>query len=114
MKHLLVVDVELTEENKPICKDDNNRCPLWNEEISFCMYNFNNNTKGCPLKPLPKGHGRLGDLDALEKEMIGGIRAGNFEEGYETFTHINDVDDCVECVKYAPTIEEGEEKWEQY
>lgn len=54
MKHLLVVDVELTKENKHICKDDNNRCPLWNEEISFCMYNFNNNTKGCPLKPMPK------------------------------------------------------------
>ena len=58
--------------------------------------------------PLPKGHGRLGDLDALEKEMIGGIRAGNFEEGYETFTHINDMDDCVECVRFADTIIEAD------
>lgn len=54
MKHLLVVDVELTEENKHICKDDNNRCPLWNEEMNLCMYNFNNKTKGCPLKLMPK------------------------------------------------------------
>lgn len=23
----------------------------------------------CPIVPLPKGHGRLGDLDALEKEL---------------------------------------------
>ena len=54
--------------------------------------------------PLPKGHGRLGDLDALEKEIINGIKAGNYEEGYETFANINNMDDCVECVKYAPTI----------
>lgn len=58
--------------------------------------------------PLPKGHGRLGDLDALEKEMVNGIRAGNYEEGYETFAHINNMDDCVECVKYADTIIEAD------
>lgn len=25
--------------------------------------------------PLPKGHGRIGDLDALETEMVNGIKA---------------------------------------
>jgi hypothetical protein len=59
--------------------------------------------------PLPKGHGRLGDLDVLETEMVNGIKAGNYEEGYETFAHINDMDDCVECVKYADTIIEADE-----
>jgi len=58
--------------------------------------------------PLPKGHGRLGDLDALETEMVNGINAGNYEEGYETFAHINNMDDCVECVKYADTIIEAD------
>jgi hypothetical protein len=48
--------------------------------------------------------GRLGDLDALETEMVSGIRAGNYEEGYETFAHINNMDDCVDCVRYADTI----------
>lgn len=62
--------------------------------------------------PLPKGHGRLGDLDALEEEIINGIKAGNYEEGYETFAHINDMDDCVECVKYTPTIIEADEESE--
>ena len=57
---------------------------------------------------LPKGHGRLGDLDALEKEIVNGIKAGNYEEGYETFANINDMDDCVECVKYAHTIIEAD------
>jgi hypothetical protein len=57
--------------------------------------------------PLPKGHGRLGDLDALETEMENGIRAGNYEEGYEEFAHINNMDDCVDCVRYAPTIIEA-------
>lgn len=68
-------------------------------------------TDGTPLK----GYGRLGDLDALEKEIINGIKAGNYEEGYEEYGHINNMDDCVECVKYADTIieadrEEGSEK----
>lgn len=58
--------------------------------------------------PLPKEHGRLGDLDALEKEMINGIKAGNYEDGYDNYSHINNMDDCVECVKYADTIIEAD------
>jgi hypothetical protein len=54
---------------------------------------------------LPKGHG---DLDAVETEMINGIKAGNYEEGYETYGHINNMDDCVECVRFAPTIIEAD------
>lgn len=69
----------------------------------FCMAIYNGT-------PLPKGHGRLGDLDALEKEIINGIKAGNYEEGYENFQNINDVDDCVECVKYADTIIEADKE----
>lgn len=57
---------------------------------------------------LPEGHGRLIDADALEKEIVNGIKAGNYEEGYETFAHINDMDDCLECVKYADTIIEAD------
>ena len=54
--------------------------------------------------PIPKGCGRLGDLDALEQEMINGIKTGNYEEGYEQYAHINDMDDCIDCVRYADTI----------
>lgn len=60
--------------------------------------------------PLPKGHGRLGDLDALETGMVNGIRAGNYEEGYETFAHIVDMDDCVDYVRYADTIIEADKE----
>lgn len=60
--------------------------------------------------PLPKGHGDLVDRDALEKEIVNGIKAGNYEEGYETFAHINDMDDCIECVKYADTIIEADKE----
>lgn len=60
--------------------------------------------------PLPKGHGRLGDLDAVEQEMINGIKAGNYEEGYEHYQHINDMDDCIECVRYADTIIEADKE----
>ena len=57
---------------------------------------------------LPKGHGRLGDLDALEMEINNGIRAGNYEEGYEDYGNINDMDDCVDAVRFAPTVIEAD------
>ena len=40
------------------------------------------------------------DREKLIKELECGIRAGNYEDGYENYTHINDVDDCVNTVKY--------------
>lgn len=60
--------------------------------------------------PLPKGHGRLGDLDAVEQEMINGIKAGIYEEEHEHYQHINDMDDCIECVRYADTIIEADKE----
>ncbi len=57
--------------------------------------------------PLPKEHGRLGDLDALEEEMEGGINAGLMIDGYEDYSHINDTEDCLECVKYADALLEA-------
>lgn len=59
---------------------------------------------------LPKGHGRLGDLDALKENMENGIRAGLLEEGYERYTNILDMDDCVECVEFADTIIEADKE----
>ena len=62
--------------------------------------------------PLPKGHGRLGDIDALEKNLTNGINAGLLIEGYEDYGHINNMDDCVECVKSADTIVEADNEVE--
>lgn len=62
--------------------------------------------------PLPKGHGRLGDLDTLETEMVSGIKAGNYVEGYEEYGNINNMDDCVDCIKHAPTIIEADKESE--
>lgn len=62
----------------------------------------------CPLVKLPESHGRLIDADELEADMINGIRAGNLEEGYERYQNINDVDDCVDYVRYADTVVEAE------
>ena len=58
---------------------------------------------------LPKGHGRIGDLDKLEKEIDGGIKAGLMIEGYENYSNINNMDDCLECVRYADAIIEADE-----
>ena len=40
------------------------------------------------------------DREKLIKKLECGIRAGNYEDGYENYKHINDVDDCVDTVKY--------------
>lgn len=72
------------------------------EHLSYDMEMIRNGT------PLPKGHGRLGDLDALEKEIIGGIKKSNYEEGYEEFLPINTKDDIVDCVRYADAIIEAD------
>lgn len=53
---------------------------------------------------LPKVHGDLIDRSKLLVELECGIRAGNYEEGYEKYPHINDMDDCYDTVKYADTI----------
>ena len=63
----------------------------------------------CPLVDLGK-HGDLIDRDALEQEMLNGIKAGNLEEGYEMYANINTVDDCVECVRWADAVIEAEGK----
>ena len=60
--------------------------------------------------PLPKGHGRLGDLDKLEKDMYNGIMAGMLEEGYDRYTRIFSLDDCVERVQWADTIIEADKE----
>ena len=60
--------------------------------------------------PLPKGHGDLIDRSKLLVELECGIRAGNYEEGYEKYPHINDMDDCFDTVKYADTIIEADKE----
>jgi hypothetical protein len=63
----------------------------------------------CPFVEVPEPHGDLIDRDILEQELINGIKAGNFEEGYEHYANINNMDDCVECVRYADTVIEAED-----
>ena len=53
---------------------------------------------------LPKWHGDLVDKNKLLVEFECGIKAGNYEEGYEKYPHINDMDDCFDTVKYADAI----------
>lgn len=42
---------------------------------------------------------------ALLEEIENGIKAGNYEEGYEEYPHINDMDDIIECIKYADSVQ---------
>lgn len=56
---------------------------------------------------IPDETGRLIDGDALEIEVENGIKAANYEEGYDNYGHINSVDDCLESIKYADTILES-------
>lgn len=46
--------------------EDSDRCILTDDDIP--LYG-KGHPDSCPLVPLPEGHGRLGDLDALSKEF---------------------------------------------
>ena len=83
---------------KELVKNQNNVCPEADSAEKIIL-------KGIPL---PKGHGRLIDASKLKVELECGIRAGNYEEGYEKYAHINDMDDCVDAVEYADTIIEAD------
>lgn len=50
MKAILVFDVPMLDDGRKLC----NECPIWNRERLFCEYDFNMETKGCPLKPMPQ------------------------------------------------------------
>lgn len=43
--------------------------------------------------------------DKVLVELECGIRAGNYEEGYEKYMHINSMDDCIDTVKYFDTAD---------
>ena len=59
MKHVLVVDTEMTVDGKHICDS----CPIWNKETHYCEYDRNTGNKGCPLRPFPK------EKEATEQRM---------------------------------------------
>ena len=63
----------------------------------------------CPMKEIEEPHGRLGDLDALYKEISNGNKAYNGIEGYDgEYPNISNVDDCLDAIKYAETVIEAE------
>ena len=59
-------------------------------------------TRGIQLKPLPKGHGRLIDADALDLE-----KEVSMADDWKTAHEI------ANCVKYAPTIIEADKESEK-
>lgn len=73
-------------------------CPCHNGENGYCqayksghLYSIERPAK-CPIIPLPEGHGRLGDLDALMPAFAKATQ--EFRDGY-TFQWI---------LEHAPTI----------
>ncbi len=47
----------------------------------------------------------LNDKQALLEEIENGIRAGNLEEGYRRYQTINNMDDVIECIRYADVVQ---------
>lgn len=47
---------------------DTDACALQSQEANEAFESWDDMRRGCPLFPLPEGHGRLGDLDALAKQ----------------------------------------------
>ena len=86
---------------------------MTNEEIlqtfSDINHAYNNSTKHDTLKrmldELTEPCGDCISRKALLEEIEKGIKAGNYEEGYEEYPHINDMDDIIECIKYADSVQ---------
>ena len=75
-----------------LCLDDSRICN------GYCMFfhrrvNMMERDKNCPLVPLPEGHGRMGDLDALMPDFV--------KARWEFFS---DGDTFLRLLKNAPTI----------
>ena len=64
----------------------------------------------CPLVEVHKPHGRLGDLDKLKYEIVVGNQKylGLNEPCLEDVTPIENVDDCIDAIAFAPTVIEAE------
>ena len=64
----------------------------------------------CPLVEVKEPHGRLGDLDKLKYEIVVGNQKylGLNEPCLEDVTPIENVDDCIDAIAFAPTIVEAE------
>lgn len=70
--------------------EDSDRCILTDDDIPLYGKGHPNS---CPLVPLPAGHGRLGDLDALMSDFA--------KARWEFFS---DGDTFLRLLKNAPTI----------
>lgn len=68
-------------------------CVAANKEINLKF-------DGCPLVPLPAGHGRLGDLDVLEHEISESI--DNYWNGGDNGYYL--AEDALMEIRCAPTI----------
>lgn len=56
------------------------------------------------------------DKQVLLEEIENGIRAGNYEEGYEQYPNINNIDDIIECIRYADVVQSERKtgRWERH
>jgi hypothetical protein len=62
----------------------------------------------CPLVEIPTPHGRLGDLDALVKDLA--VYRGGHNEGYGFDGGMYEAyNNSIELVEDAPTVIEGSE-----
>lgn len=64
----------------------------------------------CPIIEVKEPHGRLGDLDKLIYEIVVGNQKylGLNESCLEDITPIENVDDCIDAIAFAPSIIEAE------
>ena len=83
----------------------------WSDAI--VLMNFDSEKErlyDCPLVDVNTPHGRLGDLDKLKYEIVVGNQKylGLNEPCLEDVTPIENVDDCIDAIAFAPTVIEAE------
>lgn len=72
---------------------DTDACALQSQEANEAFESWDDMRRGCPLVPIPEGHGRLVDADALMPDFV--------KARWEFFS---DRDTFLRLLKNAPTI----------
>ena len=77
---------------------------------SYIEARFSKRNEDCPLVEIPTPHGRLGDLDKLKYDIVVGNQKylGLNAPCLEDVTPIENVDDCIDAIAFAPTVIEAE------
>lgn len=88
---------------------DNDDCILQSDEANENFESLEQMKAGCPLIEVPEPHGRLGDLDALAKQVEHERFHHAHTDGLAARHHVAEYGNFLKAISAAPTIIQASE-----